>query len=158
MDNFFKTVLTSSMGNDLQAGGAEQGWWQLSGWAQLLRAISDKPDCYLGMQCLLPLPAHACQLTQALPCLPPPPSPHVLQNKDLALPQHSDRAHKLLADNETTVHMSYDVSGQQKEEGVCMMCRAAGHEEMSTVHKVIGGAEKWGAHTVRPPPICSQVY
>jgi hypothetical protein len=49
MDNFFKTVLTSSMGNDLQ-------------------------------------------------------------NKDLALPQHSDRAHKLLADNDTTVHMSYDVS------------------------------------------------
>jgi hypothetical protein len=49
MDGFFKTVLTSSMGNDLQ-------------------------------------------------------------NKDLALPQHSDRAHKLLADNDTTVHMSYDVS------------------------------------------------
>ncbi|PSC72196.1 plant MNA5-17 [Micractinium conductrix] len=48
MDSFFKTVLTSSMGNDLQ-------------------------------------------------------------NKDLALPQHSDRAHKLLADNDTTVHMSYDV-------------------------------------------------
>ncbi|KAL4857276.1 hypothetical protein ACK3TF_002568 [Chlorella vulgaris] len=48
MDTFFKTVLTSSMGNDLQ-------------------------------------------------------------NKDLALPQHSDRAHKLLADNDTTVHMSYDV-------------------------------------------------
>lgn len=38
------------------------------------------------------------------PLLPP-----LLQNKDLALPQHSDRAHKLLADNDTTVHMSYDV-------------------------------------------------
>jgi len=32
-----------------------------------------------------------------------------LQNKDLALPAHSDRAHKLLAENLTSVAMSYDV-------------------------------------------------
>eukprot|EP00887_Chlorella_sp_A99_P007719 scaffold20.g7719.t1 len=32
-----------------------------------------------------------------------------LQDKDLALPQHADRAHKLLADNMATVQMSYDV-------------------------------------------------
>jgi hypothetical protein len=64
MDNFFKTVLTSSMGNDLQ-------------------------------------------------------------NKDLALPQHSDRAHKLLADNDTTVHMSYDVSGWG-DEWLCSMRQRSG--------------------------------
>lgn len=49
-----------------------------------------------GVPTLLPLPHRPL-----LPGLP--------QNKDLALPQHSDRAHKLLADNDTTVHMSYDV-------------------------------------------------
>lgn len=32
-----------------------------------------------------------------------------LQNKDLALPAHSDRAHKLLAENINSVAMSYDV-------------------------------------------------
>jgi hypothetical protein len=32
-----------------------------------------------------------------------------LQNKDLALPAHSDRAHKLLAENLSSVNMSYDV-------------------------------------------------
>ena len=32
-----------------------------------------------------------------------------LQSKDLHLPQHSTRAHKLLAASMTTVNMSYDV-------------------------------------------------
>ena len=32
-----------------------------------------------------------------------------LQNKDLALPAHSARAHKLLAENLSSVNMSYDV-------------------------------------------------
>lgn len=66
-------------------------------------------------------------------CVPAQPScapPWPLQNKDLALPQHSDRAHKLLADNDTTVHMSYDVSRGRAAccvvAVVCMLlCRTA---------------------------------
>lgn len=57
------------------------------------------------------LGAPLCAAAHVPAHLPPtPPHTHThLQNKDLALPQHSDRAHKLLADNDTTVHMSYDV-------------------------------------------------
>lgn len=32
-----------------------------------------------------------------------------LHDKDLSLPAHSDRAHKLLAENLSSVNMSYDV-------------------------------------------------
>lgn len=85
MDSFFKTVLTSSMGNDLQVGGLYRG----------------------GRAGHLPSHAAGGTPTTLLSTLHPSSTP--LQNKDLALPQHSDRAHKLLADNETTVHMSYDV-------------------------------------------------
>ena len=90
MDSFFKTVLTSSMGNDLQVGGRGGCMGHVSSrhWGHLWCAAAH-------------VPAH-------LPPTPPHTHTH-LQNKDLALPQHSDRAHKLLADNDTTVHMSYDV-------------------------------------------------
>ena len=99
MDSFFKTVLTSSMGNDLQVGGAE---WV--GWQGLKLQLFQAP--------LVQKLSSSCMPPAAL-LLVPTYSPSFLtpQNKDLALPQHSDRAHKLLADNDTTVHMSYDVSG-----------------------------------------------
>jgi hypothetical protein len=64
--------------------------------------------------------------THPAPVTCPSPLP---QNKDLALPQHSDRAHKLLADNDTTVHMSYDVSGVMVGGAVLPAGRAVWHLE-----------------------------
>lgn len=63
------------------------------------------------------MPARLLLPTWSAPCPPAPLLQSVLtssmgndlQDKDLALPQHADRAHKLLADNMATVQMSYDV-------------------------------------------------